>query len=234
MTYPSGAGAPYGQAPDAPTAALPSSSPLLHDSGARPPESPVLAVPLRDRDADARAPRRRPTAPLPWLPWALVAALLSLLLLMVLAGALVGNDDPSTEQARPVAGPVAAEPGTLTAGGADVLVDAAALGRLASLQGQEAAGRNLAVQAVVADEGFWVGPSAQQRTFVYLTPQARESSGESSLRVRQGQRVDLSGTVTGLTPADPARLGVTDAEGARQLAAQKAYIRASEVRPSSS
>ena len=50
----------------------------------------------------------------------------------------------------------------------------------------------------------------------------------------KGQRVDLNGTVTSTSQGDVERFGVTDAEGARQLTAQRAYVRATQVRLSES
>ncbi|MCW2779113.1 MAG: hypothetical protein JWN17_2838 [Frankiales bacterium] len=189
------------------------------------------AVPVRPRDRDAGSrPRRKP--PLAWLPWALLAALLALLALMLLAATLAGPDKASGRASR-AAAPAAAGAGALTAGGVDVLKDRASLARLASLQGKPAVGRGVLVQSVVADEGFWVGSSAADRTFVYLTPEARKSNGESGFQVRAGQRIDLAGIVTGTSAGDPQRFGVTDAEGARQLTAEHAYVRATSVRLSS-
>lgn len=204
------------------------------------------AVPITPRDDD----RRRRKAPLAWLPWALLAALLGLLALMLLAGAVAGVDsarqtgsasgdadapsasDPSADGGAGAAGGDAAGAGagTLTSGDVDLLSTPQSLGRLGSLQGQPAVGRGVVVESVVADEGFWVGSSPVQRAFVFLTPEARQSAGESGYQVRQGQRVDLNGSVTATSEGDAARFGVTDAEGARQLTQQRAYVRATQVR----
>lgn len=250
MTHPSVGSAPLGSVPPGatavdPTAAFPT-APRSHVAGdgfmpPHPVQAPLVptappagAEPLASRDSRTDERRRR-KAPLAWLPWALLAALIVLLALMLLAGTLVGGDRgagarPGSTGAAAGSGAAAQTSGTLTAGGVDVLADQRSLGRLGSLQGQEAVGRRLPVQSVVADEGFWVGPSAAQRTFVFLTPEARRSSGESGFQVRQGQTVDLNGTVTGAGQGDPQRFGVTDTEGARQLTAQRAYVRARQVR----
>lgn len=53
------------------------------------------------------------------------------------------------------------------------------------------------VESVVADEGFWVGDGPGMRVFVRLTPEARNSSGESPFQVEAGQTIELEGTVTG-------------------------------------
>ena len=202
------------------------------------------AVPITPRDGD----ERRRKAPLAWLPWALLAALLGLLALMLLAGAVAGTDvarpagsagtaaGDATDLSAPGAGAAGggerggAAAGALSAGDVDVLATPQDLARLGSLQGRPAVGRAVVVESVVADEGFWVGSSPAQRAFVFLTPEARQSAGESGFQVRKGQRVDLNGSVTATSEGDAARFGVTDAEGARQLTQQRAYVRATQVR----
>ncbi|MDT7573321.1 MAG: hypothetical protein QOE05_3495 [Actinomycetota bacterium] len=185
----------------------------------------TLRVPARSTE------RRRRRAPLGWLPWAALAALLGLLLLVVLAATLVGSDDSTSSSSAPQSAPARA--GSLTAGGGDLLAGGDSLGRLPDLNGASVVGRDVLVQSVVADEGFWVGRSAADRVFVYLTPQARQAEGESPFQVRAGQRVDLAGTVGLLGPNGAQRLGVADVEGARQLTAQKGYVVAKTVHLSS-
>ena len=65
-----------------------------------------------------------------------------------------------------------------------------------------------------------------------LLPQARGSGGESPFQVREGQRVELAGTLRPV-PANVAGLGVDDAEGGAQLRSQGQYIEATSVRLSS-
>jgi hypothetical protein len=181
--------------------------------------------------------RRKHKTPLGWLPWALLGLLALLLLLSLLAGKLVGNDDKgNTASQRTGDGTAAAAgagAGALTVGSTDLLADRANLGKLGSFDGKAATGRKVQVQSVVADEGFWVGSSAADRVFVYLTPEARKSNGESGFQVKAGQSIDLSGTVARLGGEGARALGVTDAEGARQLTTQAAYVRADQVRLSS-
>jgi hypothetical protein len=195
--------------------------------------------------------RHRHRAPLAWLPWALLAALLVLLALVLAAGTLAGAQRTAGGATRgtatagdAAAGDVAgaagtgtgtgtdtgspeAAAGTLTAGGTDLLADPSQITRVA---GEQVEGRSVPVESVVADEGFWVGRSAQDRTFVFLTGQARESSGESGLQVRAGQRLDLEGVVAPLQADDPRTFGVDDDEGAPQLTTQGAYVRARQAR----
>jgi hypothetical protein len=78
---------------------------------------------------------------------------------------------------------------SLTANGEDLLA-AAAGGNLAGRAGQAVTG-TAKVESVVSDEGFWVGSSAKGRVFVFLTPEARQSQGESGFQVKAGQTVKL-------------------------------------------
>jgi hypothetical protein len=81
---------------------------------------------------------------------------------------------------------------------------------------------------VVADEGFWVGSSAQDRVFIFLTPEARTRQGESPFQVRAGQRVTLEGSLKPV-PADITPFGVDAAEGADQLRQQGQYVEATRI-----
>lgn len=178
--------------------------------------------------AVARRPDRRRRMPLAWLPWAALGALLAVLLLVALAGALVGSGKGAgTASGSSSAGHQSV--GSLTAGDTDLLGGDGSLDRLRDLNGARVVGRSVLVQSVVADEGFWVGRSASDRAFVYLTPQARTTQGESPFQVRAGQRVDLTGTIGLLGPDGARRLGVADAEGARQLTSQRGYVVATKV-----
>ncbi|MDQ3979753.1 MAG: hypothetical protein M3314_09395 [Actinomycetota bacterium] len=100
---------------------------------------------------------------------------------------------------------------------------------LASLTGREVVGRAAPVESVVADEGFWVGTSASDRIFVFLTPAARGTPGESPFTVRAGQRVELRGTLRALS-GEPSSLGVDEPEGASVLRSQGHYVEATSVR----
>lgn len=195
--------------------------------------------------------RRR--APLGWLPWAALAllAVVGLLAFLVIrnvadagdkAGVDVTNDRQggATETGRPNPGDRAAptSPGagaptgssgeTLMAGG-QALLPLAAQGRLGALSGQAVTAKGVVVESVVSDEGFWLGPSATERVFVALLPQARGTAGESPFQVREGQRVELAGKLRPV-PSNVASLGVEESEGAAQLRSQGEYIEATSVR----
>ncbi|MFG1927752.1 hypothetical protein [Cryptosporangium sp. NPDC048952] len=90
---------------------------------------------------------------------------------------------------------------------------------LTQYAGQPAVGTAVIVESVPADEGFWVGSSDTERVWVQLTGQ-----GESPFKVKAGQTVSFIGTVTGHGADFPAKVGVTAAEGADQLVAQKQHV----------
>jgi hypothetical protein len=112
-----------------------------------------------------------------------------------------------------------AVPATLSVGGARLL-PAAQVGSLRTYAGKTAVAREVPVQSVVADEGFWVGAGAGQRVWVQLlTP------GESTVRVRPGQLASFTADVV-RAPADfPARAGLSAAEGAADLRTTGVYLR---------
>ena len=233
MTYPSSSGS-------RPVTPVPPADPALSRTTTMPPGQPhvePVQTHLPPRPA-ATTERRKHKTPLGWLPWALLGLLGLLLLLSLLAGALAGNNDNDADSSAATgnrtgaAAGAAAGAGVLTVGSTDLLANRANLGKIGSLRGQDATGKGVLVQSVVADEGFWVGSSAAERVFVYLSPEARKTTGESGFQVKAGQKIDLSGQVTRLDKGADT-LGVTDAEGARQLQNQGAYVVADSVRLSS-
>ena len=115
---------------------------------------------------------------------------------------------------------------SLTADGQDLL--AASGASFADRAGQSVTG-TARVESVVSDEGFWVGSSPQERVFVFLTPQARRSQGESGFTVTAGQTVKMSGAVAALADTPEAAEGVTADEGRSQLDQQAAYVSADSV-----
>jgi hypothetical protein len=175
----------------------------------------------------------------------LLLALLALIALLFLLSRC-GNDDDTSSAGTPTTPPTAAattapavsapasappdsagagqpadgEPGAVTAGGADLL--GASADDLRSHADQEAVGRAVRVQSVPADEGFWVGPSEQDRLWVQLSG----TGGESSYKVRQGDSIDFTGTVTATPEGFAAKSGVTEAEGAGQLTSQDFHVSA--------
>ncbi|MDQ3146363.1 MAG: sigma-70 family RNA polymerase sigma factor [Actinomycetota bacterium] len=80
--------------------------------------------------------------------------------------------------------------------------------------------RGATVQAVVADEGFWIGSDDQQRVWVQLLV----GPGESAQEVRPGQRVSFDGIFVASPAGFAADVGVVPSEGAAQLQAQGFHI----------
>ena len=97
-----------------------------------------------------------------------------------------------------------------SAAGAAVTVDGRPLvgaGQLGPARAQD-----VPVQAVPADEGFWVGSGAGRRVWVQLV-----GEGESTTTVRVGDRVTFEGRAVPVPAGFPARVGLTPAEGAGEL-----------------
>ncbi|MCZ2828151.1 hypothetical protein O2W14_04785 [Modestobacter sp. VKM Ac-2986] len=191
-----------------------------------------------------------------WLALALAAAVIALLLLLSQCGgdddpqpgAAGASSSPSSSSSSASASPsssassspsatssagggaaggaAAGQPSSLVAADGTAVLDPAApadpapvLGQVA---GQQVTATAVQVLSVPADEGFWVGSSDAQRVWVQLAGAA----GESPYQVRQGDRVDFTGTVTAHDGQFPATVGVDDAEGAAQLATQAQHVEA--------
>ncbi len=92
-------------------------------------------------------------------------------------------------------------------------------GSVAGYVGAPVRADRVAVQAVPADEGFWVGTSEANRVWVQMS-----TSGESEQHIRAGQRVSFTGAMVRTSPRFPAIAGVSTDEGAAQLRAQGAHI----------
>lgn len=198
------------------------------------PEAPRAAGPgdrphLPPVESSRRTDRK---TPLGWLPWLLLGLLLLTLLAVALLARAAGGTDTdrgarSSDRAAAAGQNGAAEGAALSAGGQDLL--SVEGGRIGALEGERASG-TAQVESVVADEGFWVGTDAANRVFVFLTPEARRSAGESGFQVEAGQTVSLQGTVKTSSPDFAQNAGVTGAEGAQQLVEQGGYVEATEVR----
>jgi RNA polymerase sigma factor (sigma-70 family) len=126
---------------------------------------------------------------------------------------------PTTVAAAAPSGPVApSSPATLTVAGVEVL-PAGPVGAMARMVGRPAAARDVRVQSVPADEGFWVGTGPGQRVWVQLRP-----GRESAVRVRPGQLASFPATVVRVSAGTPARIGLSAAEGSAELVAAGAYL----------
>jgi hypothetical protein len=79
--------------------------------------------------------------------------------------------------------------------------------------------RGVPVQSVPADEGFWVGTSATNRVWVQLRGPA-----ESAYDVGVGDKVSFTGRVVSHGAHFAASVGVSPAEGARELSHQRGHL----------
>lgn len=187
----------------------------------------------RDRAAGTAVGRKG----VPWWLWALLGLLLLGALLFFLyrsrgdtgagvqgtgteqtggTGTTGGTD--TTGDTGTTGGTGSGEVGTLVAAGQWILPGAAD-GELAQYAEDDATATSVQVQSVVADEGFWVGPSEDDRVFVHLI-----TEGESGPDVAAGDMVSFTGTMKE-NPADAAgTFGVTDEEGASLLEQQGSHV----------
>ena len=93
-------------------------------------------------------------------------------------------------------------------------------GKLSGFTGMRSIGTGVRVEAVDADEGFWIGTTTHDRIWVQLVG----PPPESPYTVRTGDRVSFDALVVSHTSRFARRVGVTRAEGARLLTAQGAHI----------
>lgn len=190
-----------------------------------PRSTPNPATTTNPGKSSARVAHKRP---LGWLPLALLVLLILLAALIALLVYLANDDDgDDSSQGAGVAASTSTAanpaPASLTVAGTDLLAQSS--GPLGPRNGQPVAGTGR-VQSVVSDEGFWVGDSATNRVFVFLTPEARKSNGESGFQVTDGQSVQITGELVALADAPSSAAGVTDDEGRSQLVRQAAFVRA--------
>jgi RNA polymerase sigma factor (sigma-70 family) len=115
--------------------------------------------------------------------------------------------------------PQPTQPATLTVDGTRLL-PATRVTSVAAFVGHTAVARDVPVQAVPADEGFWVGTGPGQRVWVQLDTRGRESA----IRIRPGQRASFSAKVLRSEADTAGRLGITEAEGAFELTAAGGYL----------
>ena len=165
--------------------------------------------------------RRRPA----WL-WPLLAVL-ALLLLIALIVALVGGGDDDDDKGNTSTGTGPAATQNLTAGGQALLP--ATNGAVSQQVGQDASGKGLVVQSVVEGEGFWVGPSVQDRLYIEYGGGAGKTEGGFHPD-RAGQEVNLDGPVR-TAPSDPADTLNLPSQDASMVKQQGAYINANSVQP---
>jgi hypothetical protein len=147
---------------------------------------------------------------LPLLLGLLLAALVAILLISLIGG----DDDKSSSDA-----------GRLNAGGAQLLPPPA--GGLSGEVGKTATGKDVVVQSVNGNEGFFVGSSAKDRVYVEWGGDVGENEA-SRFRPQKGQRVNLTGPLqaAGATQLRKLKLSSADADLVRS---QGAFVNADRV-----
>lgn len=81
--------------------------------------------------------------------------------------------------------------------------------RLEHHVGKRVRARDVTVESVPSDEGFWIGRK-DARVFVWITT---PRSQESSVRIETGERMTFTGTIKRHRPGFGRRHGVTEGEG---------------------
>jgi hypothetical protein len=176
---------------------------------------------------DGGGPRKRRG----WL-WGLLGllALLAVLLIALLSG---GNDEntggaqpsPSADAAAPAQAGDGAAAGSLTARNESLLPVPS--GGLGTYETEPATGRQVTVQSVVQDEGFWVGTSSRDRVYVEYGGDVGENEPQNA-EPAVGDKVNLSGEMRP-APEHPGRTLRLADQDAQQVSRQGAYINADNV-----
>jgi hypothetical protein len=169
-----------------------------------------------------------------WLWW-LLGLLAMLLLGAVLLGLLGGGDDEKQQAAQPTpSADTATTPnaGTAAAGGSpggsltarDESLLPVPAGGLTAYETERATGKEVTVQSVVKDEGFWVGSSQRNRVYVEYGGDVGVNENPG-VEPAVGDKVNLTGPVRP-APQNPARTLNLPTQDAQQVTEQGAYINA--------
>ena len=172
----------------------------------------------RERYVERRRPRRART---PWWVWLLALLAIGLIAFMVLQG--LGDDTGTDTSASGDTGGAAAE-GTVTVGGTDLFSLAGDPEALGNYEDEAVEATSVPVESVVADEGFWIGETDQERLFVFLN-----LTDESGPQIDEGDTVSFSGTTRPLPVDFEQRFGLTPDDGIEQLTEQGHYIEVTDI-----
>jgi hypothetical protein len=151
---------------------------------------------------------------LPLLLGVLLAVLLALLLI-----SLIGGDDSDD------GGNTGSNSGQLAAGGVSLLPPPP--NGLSAQAGETATGKNVVVQSVNGNEGFFVGSSAKERLYVEWGGDVGENEA-SRFQPRKGDKVNLAGPVQPAGPTQIRKLKLSSAE-AELVRSQGAFVNADRV-----
>jgi hypothetical protein len=143
----------------------------------------------------------------------LLALLLAAALAILLISLLGGDDDGGSDAGR------------LNAGGAQLLPPPA--GGLSGQVGETAAGKDVVVQSVNGNEGFFVGSSATDRVYVEWGGDIGQNEA-SQFQPKQGDKVNLTGPVQA-AGAEQLRKLKLSAEDRELVRSQGAFVNADRV-----
>lgn len=164
----------------------------------------------------------------PWWVWLLVV--LAILVGLWLLLAILDSDDDVdvANPAEPVTATVAATTDPKLVTDLLIIVDT---DDPDSLVGRRVKLESVAVQSVVGDKTFWVGPSKDQQLFVFLEEKVDPAGAEGQVDVNEGQQVTITGTVEKLPPIEQARKQFDLSEkNSADLKGEKLYVRAAQVK----
>jgi hypothetical protein len=147
---------------------------------------------------------------LPLLLGLLLAALLAILLI-----SLIGGDDDGGDS----------DAGRLNAGGAQLLPPPA--GGLSGQVGETVTGKDVVVQAVNGNEGFFVGSSTKDRVYVEWGGDVGENEA-SKFQPQEGDKVNLTGPLQAAGPEQLRKLKLSEAD-AQLVRSQGAFVNADRV-----
>jgi hypothetical protein len=145
----------------------------------------------------------------------LLGLLLAILLAVLLISLIGGDDDESSSDA-----------GRLTAGNATLLPPPA--GGLSAQIGETAAGKDVVVQSVNGNEGFFVGSSTKDRVYVEWGGDVGEDEA-SRFQPQAGDKVNLTGPVQAAGAEQLGKLKLSEAD-AQLVRSQGAFVNADRVR----
>jgi hypothetical protein len=143
----------------------------------------------------------------------LLGLLLAILLAVLLISLIGGDDDKSSSDA-----------GQLTAGNASLLPPP---GGLSDQVGETVTGKDVVVQSVNGNEGFFVGSSMKDRVYVEWGGDVGENE-TSQFQPQKGDKVNLTGPLQAAGPEQLAKLKLSEAE-AQLVRSQGAFVNADRV-----
>ena len=129
----------------------------------------------------------------------LLLGLLLAILLALLVISLIGGDDDKSSS----------DTGALTAGNAKVLPPPA--GGLSGQVGETVSGKDVVVQSVNGNEGFFVGSSAKDRVYVEWGGDVGENEA-SKFQPQEGDKVNLTGPLQAAGPEQLRKLKLSEAD----------------------